>query len=158
MSGRVHRPARRAGTPLPWDPIRDLIGLKDRMNRLLESVLRKEDFSTSGLTGWTPPVELREDKASFVLTTEVPGVRRDDLVIRVEGGIVTVEGRRPLEKEARAALRIERPYGSFSRTFHLPHPVDESRVNARLHLGILEINLPKSSGARARPIKVQVQS
>lgn len=158
MSGRVHRPARRAGTPLPWDPIRDLIGLKDRMNRLLESVLRKEDFSTGGLTGWTPPVELREDKASFVLTTEVPGVRRDDLVIRVEGGIVTVEGRRPLVKEARAALRIERPYGSFSRTFHLPHPVDESRVSARLHLGILEINLPKSSGARARPIKVQVQS
>ena len=58
--------------------------------------------------------------------------------------------------EARAALRIERPYGSFSRTFHLPHPVDESRASARLHLGILEVILPKSSGARARSIKVQV--
>jgi len=61
------------------------------------------------------------------------------------------------EREARSALRIERPYGSFSRTFQLPHPVDESRVSARLHLGILEIVLPKSSGARSRSIKVKVQ-
>ncbi|PYT37540.1 MAG: hypothetical protein DMF52_02360 [Acidobacteria bacterium] len=157
MSGRAPRPPRGAGTPLPWDPIRDLIGLKERMNRLLESVLRKGDFSTGGLAGWSPPVDLREDRDAFILTTEVPAVRRDDLDIRVEGGIVTLEGRRALEKGARSALRIERPYGSFSRTFHLPHPVDESRVSARLHLGVLEVVLPKSTGARARSIKVQVQ-
>ena len=157
MSGRAPRPPRGSGTPLPWDPIRDLIGLKDRMNRLLESVLRKGDFSAGGLAGWSPPVDLREDREAFVLMIEVPGVRREDLGIRVEGGIVTLEGRRPLEREARSALRIERPYGSFSRTFQLPHPVDESRVSARLHLGILEIVLPKSSGARARSIKVKVQ-
>ena len=157
MSGRAPRPPRSAGTPLPWDPIRDLIGLKERMNRLLESLLRKGDFSTGGLAGWSPPVDLREDRDAFILTTEVPAVRRDDLDIRVEGGIVTLEGRRALEKGARSALRIERPYGSFSRTFHLPHPVDESRVSARLHLGVLEVVLPKSTGARARSIKVQVQ-
>ena len=157
MSGRAPLPPRGAGTPLPWDPIRDLIGLKERMNRLLESVLRKGDFSTGGLAGWSPPVDLREDRDAFILTTEVPAVRRDDLDIRVEGGIVTLEGRRALEKGARSALRIERPYGSFSRTFHLPHPVDESRVSARLHLGVLEVVLPKSTGARARSIKVQVQ-
>ena len=157
MSGRAPRPPRAAGAPLPWDPIRDLIGLKERMNRLLESVLRKGDFSTGGLSGWSPPVDLRETREAFILTTEVPGVRRDDLGVRVEGGIVTLEGRRPLAKEARAALRIERPYGSFSRTLHLPNPVDESRVIARLHLGVLEIVLPKSAGARARSIRVQVQ-
>jgi HSP20 family protein len=158
MSGRVPRRPGGAGTSLPWDPIRDLIGLKERMNRLLESVLRRGDFSTGGLAGWSPPADLREERETFILTTEVPGVRRADLIIRVEGGVVTVEGRRPLQKEARAALRIERPYGSFSRTFHLPHPVDEGRASARLHLGILEVILPKSSGARARPIEVQVQS
>ena len=157
MSGRAPRSPRGTGTPLPWDPIRDLIGLKERMNRLLESVLRKGDFTTGGLAGWSPPVDLREDRDAFILTTEVPAVRRDDLDIRVEGGIVTLEGRRALEKGARSALRIERPYGSFSRTFHLPHPVDESRVSARLHLGVLEVVLPKSTGARARSIKVQVQ-
>ena len=157
MSGRAPRSPRGAGTPIPWDPIRDLIGLKERMNRLLESVLRRGDFSTGGLAGWSPPVDLREDRDAFVLIAEVPGVRREDLDIRVEGGIVTLEGRRPLEKEARSALRIERPYGSFSRTFHLPNPVDEGGVIARLHLGVLEIVLPKSSGARARSIQVQVR-
>ena len=141
---------------MPWDPIRDLVELKDRMNRLLESVLRKGDFSPEGPYGCGPPVDLREDRESFVLTAEVPGVRRDDLVVRVEGGIVTLEGQRPLDREARSALRIERPYGTFTRTFHLPAPVDEGRVTARLHLGVLEVFLPKSVGARTRPIKVQV--
>src|SRR5439155_643881 len=95
-------------------------GGKDQINealKRLESVLRKGDFTTGGLAGWSPPVDLREDRDAFILTTEVPAVRRDDLDIRVEGGIVTLEGRRALEKGARSALRIERPYGSFSRTF-----------------------------------------
>ncbi len=158
MTGRAGRPPRGpGGGPLAWDPIRDLIGLKERMNRLLESILRRGDFSTEGLVGWSPPVDLREEREAFVLTSEVPGVRRDDLGVRVEGGIVTLEGRRPLDKEARGALRIERQYGSFSRTFHLPVPVDEGRVSARCHLGVLEVVLPKSSGARARSIKVQVR-
>jgi HSP20 family protein len=158
MSGRISRPARGEGAPLPWDPLRDLVGLKERMNRLLESILRKGDFSAGGPAGWSPPIDLREERDAFVLTAEVPGVRRDDLVIRVEGGIVTLEGRRPLEKVARSALRIERPYGSFSRAIHLPGPVEESRVSARLHLGVLEVVLPRSTGARARSIKVQIQS
>jgi len=156
MSGRASRPISRPGAPSSWDPIRDLVGLKDRMNRLLEAILRKGDFSSEGVPGWIPPVDLREERDQFVLTSEVPGVRREDLNIRVEGGIVTLEGRRPLDRGARGALRIERPYGSFSRTFHLTVRVDEERVLARLQLGVLEVVLPKSSGARARSIKVQV--
>jgi len=154
---RPPRAPRGEGAPVPWDPIRDLMALKDRMNRLLESVLRKGDGSPEGLWGWGPPVDLREDREAFLLTAEVPGVRREDIMIRVEGGIVTLEGRRPLDREARSALRIERPYGTFTRTFHLPAPVDESKVTARLHLGVLEVFLPKSAGARASSIKVQVQ-
>ena len=156
MTGRSPRAPRGEGAALPWDPIRDLMALKDRTNRLLESVLRRGDFSPEGLSGWVPPVDLREDRGAFVLTAEVPGLRRDALVIRVEGGIVTLEGQRPLDREARSALRIERAYGTFTRTFHLPVPVDEGRVTARLHLGVLEVFLPKSAGTRARPIKVQV--
>ena len=156
MTGRPPRAPRGEGAALPWDPIRDLMALKSRLNRLLESVLRRGDFSLEGLSGWVPPVNLREDREAFVLTAEVPGVRREALAIRVEGGIVTLEGQRPLAREARTALRIERAYGTFTRTFHLPAPVDEGRVTARLHLGVLELFLPKSTGARSRPIKVQV--
>jgi len=134
------------------------MGLKERLNRLLESILRRGDFSTEGLPGWCPPVDLREDRESFVLTSEVPGVRADDLTVRVEGGVVTLEGRRALEREARSALRIERPYGLFSRVLHLPAPVDESKVRARLHLGVLEVVLPRSSDSRPHSIRVQVRS
>jgi HSP20 family protein len=158
MSGRAARPRRGVNASLPWDPLRELMLLKERLHRILESVLRKGDFSVEGLADWSPPVDLREERESFVLTSEVPGVRPDDLSIRVEGGLVTVEGRRPPEEDARSALRIERPYGSFSRALHLPAPVDESRVAAQLRQGILEVVLPKSSDARSHAIKVKVRS
>jgi HSP20 family protein len=158
MSGRSPRAPRREGAAPPWDPIRDLMGLKERLNRLLESVQKKGESSPQGLVGWNPPVDVREDREAFLLTAEVPGVRREDLQIKVDGSAVTLGGRRPLEKEARSALRIERSFGSFTRTFHLPAPVDEGQVEARLRLGVLEIVLPKSAGARARSIKVQVRS
>ncbi len=156
MTGRSPRTSRGEGAGVSWDPIRDLMGLKDRMNRLLESVLRKGDFSAEGLSGWAPAVDVREDREAFVLTMEVPGVRKEDLVIRVEGGIVTLEGRRPLDQEARSALRIERPHGAFARTLHLPSTVDEARVTARLGLGVLEVSLPKSAGSRSRALRVKV--
>lgn len=156
MSPRTARPPRGGVEAARWDPLRDLISLKERLNRLLESVQRRGDFSSDGLAGWMPAVDVREDRAEFVLTAEVPGVRREDLQIRVEGAIVTVQGRRALEKEARSALRIERPYGAFSRTFYLPAPVDGSLADARIRHGVLEVFLPKSAGSRARPIKVQV--
>jgi|SRR5947208_873419 len=158
MRARAARPPRGVDADSHWDPLRDLMGLRERLNRLLESVLRRGDFSTEGLPGWCPPVDLREDRESFVLTSEVPGVRPGDLTIRVEGGIVTLEGRRPLEKEARSALRIERPYGFFSRVLHLPAPVDERKVSARLRLGVLEVVLRRSSDSPPRSIKVQVRS
>lgn len=157
MRSRTLRPPRGGTTASRWDPMRDLLSLKERLNRLLESVQRKGEFSSEGLAGWTPPVDVRENHEGFVLTAEVPGVPREDLLIKVEGAIVTLQGRRTPEKEARSALRIERPYGSFSRTFYLPAPVDESHVEARLRLGVLEVCLRKSAGVRARSLKVQVR-
>jgi HSP20 family protein len=148
----------RADVPGPWDPVRDLVALKERMNRLLENVLRKGDFSQEGFPGWSPAMELREDREGFLLTAEVPGMRREDLSVRVEGGVLTVEGRRAREKSLRASepLRVEMSYGPFTRAFPLPAPVDESRVTARLRLGVLEVFLPKTTEARSRKIQVEV--
>jgi len=158
MSGRAARPRRGVNEVIPWDPLRDLMIHKERLNRLLEAVLRRGDASSLAFSGWRPPVDLREEREAFVLTSEVPGVRPADLTVRVEGGIVTIEGRRPLEKEARSALRIERPYGPFSRAVHLPAPVDGPGVSARLRLGVLEVILPRSPGGRSRSIRVRVQA
>lgn len=148
----------RGGAPGPWDPVRDLMALKERMNRLLETVLVRGDFSQDGFPGWSPAMDLREDKEGFLLAAELPGVRREDIAVRVEGGILTVEGRRVREDDLRAAepLRVELSYGSFVRTFPLPAPVDDRRVTARFHLGVLEVFLPRASEAASRKIQVEV--
>ena len=155
MSARSGRPQRGGIVSKAWDPLRDLLALKERLNRLLESVQGRGGLSTDEVTGWVPPVDVREDREGFVLTAEVPGVRREDLQIKVEGAVVTLKGRRTREREARSALRIERPCGSFSRTFSLPAPVAGDRVDARFHLGVLEVFLPRSTDTRPRSIKVQ---
>lgn len=155
MSARSARPPRRGGVAQAWDPLRDLVVLKDRLNRLLESVQGRGGLSSDDPARWSPPMDVREDREGFLLTAEVPGVRREDLQIQVEGAIVTIKGRRGREPEARSALRIERPCGSFSRTVALPAPVAADRVDARVHLGVLEVFLPRSAGTRVRSIRVQ---
>jgi HSP20 family protein len=160
MSGRASRPARGQGTGPggPWDPIADLMSLKDRMNRLLESVLVRGEFPKVDAAGWSPAVDLREDREAYVLAAELPGVRREDIRIRIEGGLLTLEGERPPDQEGRSAdhLRIERSYGPFLRRLPLPGAVDEEKVTARFDHGVLEVFLPKSTGARAHPLSVRV--
>ncbi|MFQ5876092.1 MAG: Hsp20/alpha crystallin family protein [Acidobacteriota bacterium] len=150
--------ARRQRSPLSWDPLRDLLSLKDRLNRLFENLLRRGDFEGAEITGWVPAADLREHDEAFVLTVELPGVRGEELRIRVDRGLVTLEGAKAPDAEAREAdhLRVERTHGPFARTFTLPTPVDESRVTARLRLGVLEVLLPKSRQARSRPVSVKV--
>ena len=155
MSARSGRPPRGRIESQAWDPLRELLALKVRLNRLLESVQGRGGLSTAEVSGWTPPVDVREDREGFVLTAEVPGVRREDLEIRVEGAVVTLKGRRSREREARSALRIERPCGTFCRTFSLPAPVAGDRVDARFHLGVLKVFLPRSTDTRPRSIRLQ---
>jgi HSP20 family protein len=158
MSSRAPRAPRGEGPAGAWDPLRDLMSLKDRLNRLFENVLRRGDFAEGDVAGWSPSVDLRENEEGFVLTAELPGVRREDIQIRVERGILTLEGRRPMETEAREAehLRLERSYGPFTRTFHLPAPIDESGVTAQFRHGVLELFAPKSTESGSRPVKVKV--
>lgn len=151
-------PSDRGETRGPWDPVKDLVSLKERMNRLLESVLRRGDFSQDGIPGWSPAMNLRETREGFLLTAELPGVRRENISVRVDGGVLTVEGRRLPEEDLKTAepLRIEMSYGRFARTFPLPAPVDDSHVTARFHLGVLEIVLPRAAESRSRKIQVEV--
>jgi HSP20 family protein len=148
----------RGDPPGAWDPVRDLVTLKERMNRLLETVLRRGEFSQDGFPGWSPAMDLREDREGFLLTAELPGVRRGDIAVRVDGGVLTVEGRRAPDPGLRSAepLRIEMSYGAFARAFPLPAPVDDTRVTARFRLGVLEVFLPRAAEARSRTIAVEV--
>jgi len=157
MSAKSSKGPGRIPVGASWDPIQDLMTLKERMNRLLESVLRKGDFEKEAAS-WNPAVDLREDREGFHLTAELPGVRREDLRIRLEGSVLTLEGERPMDENTRDAdhLRVERSYGPFTRSFHLPSAVDERRTTARFSLGVLEVLLPRSADSRTRSIKVEV--
>jgi HSP20 family protein len=158
--GRGTRPVRGAAAPAAWDPLRELAGLKDRLNRLFESTLRHGGSADeAGLTGWAPACELREEGGAYVLTAEVPGVPRASLRLRLEAGALVIEGERPQAPETRKGqpLRVERSYGRFARSFPLPGGVDESGVKARLEQGVLEVRLPKSERGRTAAVPIRVR-
>lgn len=142
-----------------WDPLHELMVLKERMNRLFENVMsRGGDLGEGDLAGWSPAVDLREDREGFYLSAEIPGVPRDSLSLRVEGQTLTLEGNRPLDRLEKSAehLRVERYYGPFSRTLNLPAAIDEDKVTARFRHGVLEVFLPKSLKSRTGSLKIAI--
>lgn len=127
-----------------WDPIRDLLAIQQKLDRY-----------APGPSGWTPAVDVHETPDRYVLTAEVPGMSREDLDIRIDEGRVTIAGtRRERTPEFEQYHRVERGHGSFSRSFHLPVPVDSERVTADLRNGVLTVTCPKASNGAARRIQV----
>ncbi len=144
-----------------WDPFREFATLQDRMNRLFRESYGpegREEALTS--TTFAPPVDVYEDEHSVSLKIEVPGIDDKDIDVRIENNVLTVHGERKFEKEEKEEnfRRVERQYGSFTRTFSLPSTVDGERVSANYDKGILKITLPKKAEAKPKQIKVNVGS
>ena len=142
-----------------WDPFREFSTLQDRMNRLFRESYGpegREESLTS--TTFAPPVDVYEDEHNVTLKIEVPGVDEKDIDVRVENNVLTVHGERKFEKEEKEEnfRRVERQYGSFTRTFTLPNTVDSEKVSANYEKGILKIALPKKAEAKPKQIKVNV--
>ena len=128
-----------------WDPLRDLLALQERIDRLTEA----------GDTGWTPPVDLYETVDRYVLTAELPGLTRDDLEIRFLDGQLQLQGQRPSSRvPCEQYHRVERGHGPFLRRFALPAAVDAERISADLNDGVLTITIPKAPSAVPRRIDV----
>jgi HSP20 family protein len=144
-----------------WDPFREFSTLQDRMNRLFRESYgpegREESLTT---TTFAPPVDVYEDEHSVTLKIEVPGIEEKDIDVRIENNVLTVHGERKFEKEEKEEnfRRVERQYGSFTRTFTLPTTVDAEKVSANYDKGILKIALPKKAEAKPKQIKVNVGS
>jgi len=159
MSGRASRGTKGEGPSTAWDPLRELTGLKERLNRVFESALRRGGPTEAAeFSGWAPAVDLREDGDAFILTAELPGVPKGGIQLRLEGRTLTLEGERPMARESRQAehLRVERSYGPFSRTFQLPAGVDEKGVVAKVDRGVLEVRLRKTARGRSTPVRIRV--
>jgi HSP20 family protein len=143
------------------EPFRELSTLQDRMNRLFRASFddagRDESLTTSS---FAPAVDVYEDEHKVTLKIEVPGIDEKDIDVRVENNTLTVHGERKIEKEEKEEnyRRVERRYGSFTRTFTLPTTVDTENVSANYDKGVLKVNLPKKAEAKPKQIKVNVST
>jgi HSP20 family protein len=133
-----------------WDPFSDISRVQDELSRW---------FSADGRRmGFTPAVDIYEDKEAIYVKAEVPGVKADDVHINVENNVLTIRGERRLENEDKqnGYHRIERAYGSFTRSFAVPSTVTTENVDAEIKDGVLTLKLPKR--AEAQPRRIQVKS
>jgi len=144
-----------------WDPLRDLATMQNRINRFV-----RESYSPEGpeealtTTSFAPPVDIYEDEHTIAVKMEVPGIDEKDIDVRIESNTLTVHGERKIEKEEKEEnfRRIERQYGSFTRSFTLPSSVDMGQVSANYDKGVLKISLAKKAEAKPKQIKVNVGS
>src|SRR5277367_6257494 len=143
-----------------WDPVREFSTLQGRMNHLLRNQFAQQDGGDEALTStsFAPAVDVYEDEHQVSLKLEVPGIDEKDIDVRVENNTLTVHGERKIEKEEKEEnyRRVERHYGTFTRTFTLPQTVDTEKVSANYDKGVLKINLPKKAEAKPKQIKVNV--
>src|SRR5437016_1875028 len=145
-----------------WDPFREFSTMQDRMNRM--NRLFRESYSPEGpeealtTTSFAPPVDIYEDEHNIVLKIEVPGIDENDIDVRIENNTLTVQCERKIEKEEKEEnfRRVERHYGSFTRSFTLPPSVDPAQVSAHYDKGVMNINLAKKAEAKPKQIKVNV--
>ena len=147
-----------------WEPFREFSITQDRMNRM--NRLFRESYSPESpdealtTTSFAPPVDIYEDEHNITLKLEVPGIDEKDIDVRIENTTLIVHGERKIEKEEKEEnfRRVERQYGSFTRSFTLPSSVDFGQVSAHYDKGVLKINLAKKAEAKPKQIKVNVGS
>src|SRR5918995_490020 len=139
-----------------WEPARELASMEiDRLNRMF-SDFYGETFSRA----WVPPVDIYEtDAHEVVLKAELPDMKREDINLTFENGVLTLRGERKFEQEAKKEnfQRIERRHGAFSRSFTLPNTVDAGRISAAYKDGVLTIRLPQREEAKPKQIAVNVE-
>jgi HSP20 family protein len=146
------------------EPVREFSNLQDRLNRM--NRIFHESFSPDipeealTTTSFAPPVDIYEDEHTITVEMEVPGIDEKDIDVRIEGTTLAVHGERKLEKDEKEEnyRRIERQYGSFTRSFTLPSSVDPSQVSAHYDKGLLKVNLAKKAEAKPKQIKINVGS
>ena len=144
-----------------WEPFRDLVSLQDRMNRIFDDAFRgnrgtQDEWALGG--SWAPSVDIFEHNGNLVLKAELPGVDAKDVDVRVENNVLTLRGERKLDHEVKQENyhRVERSYGSFSRSFTLPNVVDTDKIKAEFKDGVLQLVLPKKEEAKPKQISINV--
>ncbi len=143
-------------TLVRWEPFRDLVGIQERLSRLLSESTGHASIDEA-YGAWTPPVDIFEKGDHLVIRAEVPGVDKSDMDIRVENGVLQVHGVRKADPDIaeKTAYRRERAYGNFTRSFTLPTTMDASKVSAKYRDGVLEVTIPKVESAKPKKVHIE---
>lgn len=143
-----------------WDPWRDFGSLQERINKMFDDTIRSggtgdEELATGA---WSPAVDIHETDDSFVVSADLPGLKKDDIQINVEDNTLTIKGEKKFEEKVPRDkyIRVERNYGTFVRSFSLPQNVDSAKIKATFKDGILDLTLPKREEAKPKKIAVEV--
>ncbi|MGH7184469.1 MAG: Hsp20/alpha crystallin family protein [Nitrospiraceae bacterium] len=147
-------------TLVRWDPFRELEDMSDRLNRVFNRPAppRTNDKETMVVADWVPSVDVSETEGEYQIKAEIPDVKKEDVKVTLEEGVLTIQGERKHEKEEKGTRyhRVERSYGRFVRSFTLPDHIDEGKVKAEFKDGVLNLQLPKSEKAKPKAIEVKV--
>ena len=141
-----------------WSPVGELSSVRDEINRLFDSTFGNLRRGTEFFNGWTPALDLYEDKENFIVKAELPGLKREDIDISFQDGTLVISGERKHEEESgdSGAYRSERYFGRFHRTLALPKSVQSEKAGATYKDGVLTVVLPKSEEVKPKQIQVKV--
>ena len=141
-----------------WNPFRELEDLQTRLNRMMADPGVGRADEPFAFADWAPAVDINETDTEYTVKADLPEVKKEDLKIALEDGVLTIQGERKQEKEEKGKKfhRVERQYGQFVRRFALPTEVDAAKVQAEFKDGVLNVRVPKSTIARPKTVEVKV--
>jgi HSP20 family protein len=144
-----------------WDPFKELEDLQAKLSTLFgRAPIRRIDGGeeTLRVTEWAPLVDIIEDDKEYQVKVELPEIKKEEVKVSVDEGVLTISGERTIEKEEKGKKyrRVERAHGSFSRSFSLPEDADAGKVTAELKDGVLKVHLPKTERAKPKSVEVKI--
>ena len=143
-----------------WEPIREMEDLQTRLSTLFgrAPMRRTNGHEDITLADWMPLADITEDEKEYLIKAELPELKREDVKVIVEHGVLTISGERKFEKEEKKKKfhRVERGYGTFVRSFTLPDDADGTKIKAEFKNGLLTVHLPKSESAKPKQIEINV--
>ena len=140
-----------------WSPFKDLVNMQREVGRLFDGLFSDLDGDGNSVASWSPRADVIENGESYVIKAELPGVGKNDVKITLRENVLTIKGEKKEEKEEKDHNyhRIERPYGSFERSFSLPSNVKHDKIDAAFKDGVLIVTLPKAEEAKPKEIEVK---
>ena len=148
---------------ITWNPLREIDEAQNHLQRFFldgfPNRMGSGEIHSLAVEDWSPEVDISEDDRGYLLKADLPEMKKDDVRVTVEDGILCVSGERKSVKEdqKRKFHRIERSFGNFRRSFTLPEDADSTKVTAEFHGGVLKVHLPTTPIARSKAIEVQVK-